>query len=581
MIDAAVQDEAGDNSSDSTKDELSELRGLLLAPELTQLTNLQERLDDPARYAEDVSRILPDAVTLRSNRDNKLTNALMPTVEETIGISVRKNPQRLVDAIFPVMGPAIRKAIANAFSEMVQSLNQTLDYSISLKGLKWRFEALRTGKSFAEVVMSHTMLYRVEQVFLIHRETGLLLQHVEAGDVGVQDADLVSGMLTAIQDFVHDSFGTDGTDSLDSMQVGEFTVWIDRNAKAVLALVIRGSAPLELRGVMQDALDSIYIQQHEALEAFDGDAAPFVASRAYLESCIRKQTGAASAKRPSAVVLVVVGLILLAISLWLFFSIRDNRRWHDYLSRLGSEPGLMVVSAEKRGGKYYITGLRDSLAVDPSSLLSASSIDPEQVSARWEPYQSSYPDFVLTRANRVLDPPDTVTLSIAEGALVARGFATHDWIKTARRVAQTMPGLARLDEQDLIDIDNVRNDLQAVTNSLEQHSILFRVGSAEIDPEEREQLKIVMSDIQRLAKLSKPLGEVFRVSVEGHADQTGPQELNDRLIPARAAQVMSTLMEMGAKPHEVEIADPTASKKAREYNRTVTFRVNKIATQER
>lgn len=164
---------------------------------------------------------------------------------------------------------------------------------------------------------------------------------------------------------------------------------------------------------------------------------------------------------------------------------------------------------------------------------------------------------------------------------MARGFATHDWIKTARRVAQTMPGLARLDEQDLIDIDNVRNDLQAVTNSLEQHSILFRVGSAEIDPEEREQLKIVMSDIQRLAKLSKPLGEVFRVSVEGHADQTGPQELNDRLIPARAAQVMSTLMEMGAKPHEVEIADPTASKKAREYNRTVTFRVNKIATQER
>jgi hypothetical protein len=32
----------------------------------------------------------------------------MPVVEEAIGISVKKNPQRLVDAIFPVMGPAIR-----------------------------------------------------------------------------------------------------------------------------------------------------------------------------------------------------------------------------------------------------------------------------------------------------------------------------------------------------------------------------------------------------------------------------------------------------------------------------------------
>jgi hypothetical protein len=50
MIDAAVRggpDEAEDNSGDSTTDELAELRGLLLAPEQTQLSDLQERLDDP------------------------------------------------------------------------------------------------------------------------------------------------------------------------------------------------------------------------------------------------------------------------------------------------------------------------------------------------------------------------------------------------------------------------------------------------------------------------------------------------------------------------------------------------------
>ena len=261
MIDAAVQegpDEAADNSSDPTIDDLSELRGLLLAPEQIQLSKLQERLDDPARRADDVSRVLPSALTLSLNRDNKFASALMPTVEEAIGVSVKKNPQRLVDAIFPVMGPAIRKSIANAFSEMVQSLNQTLEYSVSLKGLKWRLEALRTGKSFAEVVLSHTLLYRVEQVFLIHRESGLLLQHVEAGAAAVQDVDLVSGMLTAIQDFVHDSFGAEKSDALDSMQVGELTVWIERGSQAVLAAVFRGNAPGELRRLMQDALDSIH-----------------------------------------------------------------------------------------------------------------------------------------------------------------------------------------------------------------------------------------------------------------------------------------------------------------------------------
>jgi OOP family OmpA-OmpF porin len=58
--------------------------------------------------------------------------------------------------------------------------------------------ALRTGTSFAEVVLLNTLLYRVEQVFLIERESGLLLQHVRSAAVRTEDADMVAGMLTAI-----------------------------------------------------------------------------------------------------------------------------------------------------------------------------------------------------------------------------------------------------------------------------------------------------------------------------------------------------------------------------------------------
>ena len=43
--------------------------------------------------------------------------------------------------------------------------------------------------TFAEVVLLNTLLYRVEQVFLIDRDSGILLQHVKAGTVAVQDAD--------------------------------------------------------------------------------------------------------------------------------------------------------------------------------------------------------------------------------------------------------------------------------------------------------------------------------------------------------------------------------------------------------
>ena len=579
MVNAAVHegpDEAEDNSGESTTDELAELRGLLLAPEQIKLNDLQERLDNPARYAADMSRALPGAVALSSSKDNKLTKALMPSVEAAIGVSVKKNPQRLVDAIFPVMGPAIRKAIASAFSEMVQSLNQTLEYSVSLKGLKWRLEALRTGKSFAEVVLSHTLLYRVEQVFLIHRETGLLLQHVEAGAAAVQDVDLVSGMLTAIQDFVHDSFGAERSDALDSMQVGELTVWIERGSQAVLAAVIRGTAPNDLRIVMQDALDSIHVEQRDALEAFVGDTTPFAASRSHLVSCIQMQTEAVTRKKPSPVLLAALGLVVLALGIWLFFSIRESGRWSDYLSRLRSEPGLVVVSAEKQGGKYYITGLRDPMSTDPAGLLPSSKIDPRDVVSRWEPYQASHPDFVLARANRFLDPPKTVSFSVEDGALVARGSAAHEWIVAARKVAQMMPGVSRFDDANLVDIDTARNEMQSVVQKIEQRSIGFAVGSAELAPDQRDELRSVASEIQRLDLLAQPSGMRFRVEVWGHADQSGSQETNDRLIAARAGEVMSTLLALGAAPARLEIADPRASSKLKEYARTATFKVTLV-----
>ncbi|MDH3493966.1 MAG: OmpA family protein, partial [Acidobacteriota bacterium] len=137
--------------------------------------------------SEQVSDVLPEAVSKSSQKNSQLSEATLPIVEKNIRESVLRNPRILADALFPVIGPAIRKAISAALSSMVQSFNQTLEHSVSPKGLKWRFEAFRTGRSFGEVVMLKTLQYRVEQVFLIHRKTGLLLEHVALDPKDTQD----------------------------------------------------------------------------------------------------------------------------------------------------------------------------------------------------------------------------------------------------------------------------------------------------------------------------------------------------------------------------------------------------------
>ena len=88
---------------------------------------------------------------------------------------------------------------------------------------------------------------RVEQVLLIHRPTGLKLEHCFAPTVAYQDPEMVSGMLTAIQDFVRDSFSAPPGETLDSLRVGDLEVWVEQGPHATIAAVIRGHAPASLR----------------------------------------------------------------------------------------------------------------------------------------------------------------------------------------------------------------------------------------------------------------------------------------------------------------------------------------------
>src|SRR5262245_63141994 len=102
---------------------------------------------------------------------------------------------------------------------MMEAVNRSVEQSISWRALQWRWTALRTGKPYAEIVLLNTVQYRVEQVFLIHAETGLVLQHLSA-DVGAkQDPDQISAMLTAIRDWVRDSFKVGGGESLDDVRI--------------------------------------------------------------------------------------------------------------------------------------------------------------------------------------------------------------------------------------------------------------------------------------------------------------------------------------------------------------------------
>jgi hypothetical protein len=404
-----------------------------------QLEELRKIIIQP----EEVGEVLPTALRKRARKNNQLAEATLPLVEENIRQSVQRDPKILAEAIFPIIGPAIRKAIAEALGAMVQSLNQTLEQSVSPKGLRWRIEAWKTGKPFGEVVMLNTLLYRVEQVFLIHKETGILLQHVSANLAETKDADMVSAMLTAIQDFVQDSFQGSENATLDALKVRELSVWIEHSPDAVLAVVIRGNAPLNLRQVLIESIEKVQFEYENELDEFQGETKTFEPSRPILQDCLRLQVGESEQPKarivtPFNALAAILGVLILVGG---FLYIRDYRRWSNYVERLKSENGIVVIESNRGFFKHGIEGLRDESAINPGAILGEYGYDADDVVSHWKNYQDLSEPLILERAKRLLKPPPTANLTLENGILTVHGYAPNEWLLEARQTSRAISGI--------------------------------------------------------------------------------------------------------------------------------------------
>src|SRR4029450_9844231 len=89
----------------------------------------------------------------------RIATALAKPVTQALGAAGRENRQVIVDVLFPVIGPAIRKAIAEALRNLVADVNGAIESSFSVRGMRWRVEAWRSGVPYAQIVLKHTLTY--------------------------------------------------------------------------------------------------------------------------------------------------------------------------------------------------------------------------------------------------------------------------------------------------------------------------------------------------------------------------------------------------------------------------------------
>jgi OOP family OmpA-OmpF porin len=425
--------------------EYEELRRLLVSRERDELRELRDKLEDKERRSREVAAVLPVAVKLSGENGDSLSAALRPAVERSVQESIEKQPDTFVNALHPIIGPIVRRSIAESLRRLLQSLNQTLEHTFSWRGLKWRFEALRTGKSFAEVVMLRSLVYRVEQVFLIHRETSVALLHVAADPSQAQEIEMIASMLSAIQDFARDSFRTGADSALEEFRVGELQVWIAPGRYAYLAAVIRGNPSRELRATLEETIDSIHVLKGSALAKFDGDTATFESLRPELESCLRAQFSEKNAQRQPTRAWFILILIAALFAAAIIVAAEKKARWSRFVRDLNAQSGIVVTSAHKGWISHSrIKGLRDAAAADPAVIARRDGLDPSQIIFGWKNYLALDDASVRRRFEKRFGVPAKTQISLTNGTLTLSGSPPYEWIERVRREATSIPGIVAI-----------------------------------------------------------------------------------------------------------------------------------------
>lgn len=412
-----------ESSKATLPDDMQRLRDIVLGEEKQRLHDLERRVADFESRTDDVAEVLPTAMDHLIDDPTNRPDFERPIVN-TIRSAINRDTESFAEVLFPVIGPAIRRAVADALKGLVQRINVALENSFTIKGLKWRLEAAKSGVPFAQVVLRHTMLYAVQEAFLIQRDSGLILASAHRDESLALDEDAVAAMLTAIQSFIQDSFGLTGDEQLSSAELGGRTLWVISGPSAAIACVISGTPPQILRAELMDILEKIHARFGSRL----GGSPELVETDEKLQSLMAQtlfeevdESIEDTSSRSRLMWFAGAAALLLYLSFSVFNVWREQQFSSEVMGLFAAQPGYVITSAEMDDGVLNVNGLRDPESLPPSELLKGQQIAAGRVRTNFSPYQSLDGQVVSARIARRYDIKAPTSLSLDGDELVVSG----------------------------------------------------------------------------------------------------------------------------------------------------------------
>jgi OOP family OmpA-OmpF porin len=492
-------------------DDWQSLRQLLVGPERTRIENIERSMPTARSIGEVLPEAMAHAVHVRG--DELVTSAVKPVTGALREIA-RREPHLFGDILAPTIGTAVRRAVMETIAIIMQRLNQLLERGLSLQSVMWRIESARTRRPYAEIMLAHTLVYRVEWAVLIDTETSLVVDQAIAEAPLARAPDQVSAMLQAIGSFVGEAFQPlSPGGELRTVEVGDITLWIERDPLLTLALAVRGAAPLEMRQTLRRTLERVRTDRIDVLASGQPDAAQLAIIHPLLADCLQQQVKP-TRKRAQWLVAILAIIAAAAVGLTVVRAVHarhaEASRRAAYQATLSAQPGIVVTAIDRARNGFRIRGLRDPRAAPADQVLAQAGLPPAKLELA--PFDS-------------LDP----------------------------RLQGRIP------------------TIDAALRPLEQLEITFERGHAAIAPADRATIERAVGLIFSAQRAAAVAGLGLCVEIIGHTDDTGSAAFNESLRLVRATAVIDAIGAAGVPTEwlNAHAADPMLPGAS---GRRVTFR---------
>ncbi|OKH11737.1 OmpA family protein [[Limnothrix rosea] IAM M-220] len=242
---------------------------------------VEKTQEDKVAMIRAIANLIPGAIDqqVRSNSDD-LVEALAPAMGDIIKQQIRIERDAMVDALYPVIGSTISKYM----QDVVQEINSRVESTLTPAGIQRKLRAKMKGISEAELIFQESMPFEIKAVFLIHKQSGLIIasakqqkslpENTDDKEGKALEGDLMAGMLTAMRSFASEcSIEPGNTSELKEIEYESFQILMEVAGYCYIATVLKGEVEANYIKKMRRSLSNIILQydRDQSIHYYSGD----------------------------------------------------------------------------------------------------------------------------------------------------------------------------------------------------------------------------------------------------------------------------------------------------------------------